>query len=398
MIFLIALPLNHNIALRMVSMFLAAIVAFQHVVSKPFPCLPVKLPLILWTVISAISLSWSVDPLFSLNELKTELVYGMVAFLSFFVLTKSEYEWKKWLQAIAIGMALTAVMAIWTNHAHLANLHLYDWHWQHGYVAYSTYLATILPCMIYFWLKKTEQQIWLKLRWALLPLLLLAGFATLNRMFWLTSGLVFMLWTWLWWTRREKRPHKGVLISVVACGVLALTFLFVTVSGQKPSDNISVQATNESISNHILNTFEHSERYDIWRFWLNRIAEKPFTGVGFGRDLPHITYADNKPQEWPDLMFAHAHNILLDYTMQIGLGGLAIFLFLLGSLLRYFWQLYRNPVEEASLIGICGITTVIAMLSKNMTDNLFWRGDALLFWALMGILMGYGRRLEESRQ
>jgi hypothetical protein len=33
------------------------------------------------------------------------------------------------------------------------------------------------------------------------------------------------------------------------------------------------------------------------------------------------------------------------------------------------------------------------MLSKNMTDDLFWRGDALLFWALMGILLGYGIRL-----
>ncbi len=397
MIFLFALPLNHNMALRMLTLFLSGALALRHVVNNPVPDVPVKLPLVLWAGIAVLSLSWSVDPLFSLSELKTELAYGMVAFFSFYVLTQSHIEWQRWLQAMVAGMMLTIVMVIWTNHNHLGNFQAYDWHWQHGFVAYSTYLATILPCLIYLWLKKSDGQILHKLRWILLPLYLFAGYATLNRMFWLTTGLVFMIWVGLWWARRDRGLHTKPLLAITICGALTLTLLFIAVAGQRPSDNVSQQAATSSISDHLRDTFEHSERYDIWRFWLTHIADKPLTGVGFGRDLPHLTYASNKPQDWPDLMFAHAHNILLDYTMQLGLVGLFAFLFLLWALLRHFWRLYRNPLEEAALIGICGMTTVIAMLSKNMTDNLFWRGDALLFWALMGILLGYGRRLEEKQ-
>jgi O-antigen ligase len=172
-----------------------------------------------------------------------------------------------------------------------------------------------------------------------------------------------------------------------------LALLFVTVAKQRPADTTAHLPGASTTSSHIVNTFESSERYDIWRFWMARIAEKPLTGVGFGRDLPHFAYADMKPREWHALMFAHAHNVLLDYALQLGVIGLAAFMFLLGALVHRFWRLYRSPLEEASLIGICGITTVIAMLSKNMTDDLFWRGDALLFWALMGILLGYGIRL-----
>lgn len=399
MIFLLALPLNHNIALRMLTLFLSGALAIRHAINNPLPEIPVKLPLALWAGIAVLSLSWSVDPLFSLNELKTELVYGMAAFFSFYVLTQSSQAWNQWLQTVAIGMALTVAMVILTNYSHLAHFQAYDWHWQHGFVAYSTYLVTILPCLIYFWLKKPEGHKFHKLRWALLPLFLFAGYATMNRMFWLSTSLVFIAWVWLWWARRERGGlHTKTLLAITVCGALTLTLLFIAVAGQRPSDNVSSQSTNNSITTHLLDTFEHSERYEIWRFWLTHIADKPFTGVGFGRDLPHLTYAGNKPQDWPDLMFAHAHNILLDFTMQLGLVGLAAFLFLLGALLRYFWRLYRNPVEEIALIGICGITTVIAMLSKNMTDNLFWRGDALLFWALMGILLGYGRHLEEAQR
>lgn len=398
MIFLAALPLNHNVALRMLTLFLSGALAIRHAVHNPFPDVPVKLPLALWAGIAVLSLSWSVDPLFSLGELKTELAYGMVAFFSFYVLTQSSQEWQRWLQAIIAGMVLTVVMMFWTNHSHLASFPAYDWHWQHGFVAYSTYLVTILPCLIYFLLKKSGGHAGYKARWVLLPLFLFAGYATLNRMFWLTTSLVFTVWVGLWWARRERGHHTKALLAVTICGALTLTVLFITVAGQRPSDNASPQAASSSISDHLRDTFEHSERYDIWRFWLTHIADKPLTGVGFGRDLPHLTYASKKPQDWPDLMFAHAHNILLDFTMQLGLVGLAVFLFLLGALLRYFWRLYRHPVEEVALIGICGMTTVIAMLSKNMTDNLFWRGDALLFWALMGILLGYGRHLEEARR
>ena len=393
-LFLLVLPLNHNMALRLLALVLAGAVAIRHALNNPTPQVPLKLPLALWAGIATLSLTWSIDPLFSLNELKTEIGYGMVAFFSFYILTHSEREWELWLQAIVAGMVATVVLALWANRANLLDFHNYDWDWQHGFVAYSTYLITILPCLIYIWLKIPREKFLRNPPWLLLPIFLLAGYATLNRMFWLASSSVFLAWTGLWWARHGRGRRSGTMLAATLGGALLLTILFVTVAKQRPADTVIRPPNANTAANHIVNTFEHSERYDIWRFWLARIAEKPLTGVGFGRDLPHFVYLDMKPKEWHALMFAHAHNVLLNYALQLGIGGLAAFMFLLGALVHRFWRLYHSPLEEASLIGICGITTVVAMLSKNMTDDLFWRGDALLFWALMGILLGYGVRLE----
>lgn len=394
LLFLVALPLNHNMALRLLSLFLAGGFAIWYALKNPIPRMPLKLPLALWAGIAALSLTWSLNPMFSFNELKTEIGYGMIAFFSFYVLTQSEREWKLWLKCIAAGMVTTAALALWANRANLADFRNYDLDWQHGFVAYSTYLVTILPVLIYMWLKTPVTKYPRNLLWLIVPLFLFAGYATLNRMFWLSSSLVFITWVGLWWIRHGRDHRTRTMLTVALGSMLVLALLFVTVAKQRPADTVIRPPNAITTSNHIADTFEHSERYDIWRFWVARIAEKPLTGIGFGRDLPHYVYTDMKPKEWHALMFAHAHNVLLNYALQLGIVGLAAFMFLLGALVHRFWRLYRSPLEEASLIGICGITTVIAMLSKNMTDDLFWRSDALLFWALMGILLGYGMRME----
>jgi O-antigen ligase len=381
-------------ALRLLALVLAGAIAIRHALNNPVPRVPLKLPLALWAGIATLSLTWSIDPMLSLNELKTEIGYGMLAFFSFYFLTHSEREWKLWVKCIAASMVTTAALALWANHTNLADFRNYDLDWQHGFVTYSTYLATILPILIYMWLKTPITKYPHNLLWLIVPLFLFAGYTTLNRMFWLTSGLVFMAWAGLWWMRHGRGQRTGTMLAVALGSMLVLALLFVTVAKQRPTDTTAHLPGASTTSSHIVNTFESSERYDIWRFWMARIAEKPLVGIGFGRDLPHFAYADMKPREWQALMFAHAHNVLLDYALQLGVIGLAAFIFLLGALVHRFWHLYRSPLEEASLIGICGITTVIAMLSKNMTDDLFWRGDALLFWALMGILLGYGMRLK----
>lgn len=393
LLFLVALPFNHNMALRLLTLFLAGILAFRLAYTNKMQ-LPLKRPFAIWTGIAAMSLIWSIDPLFSLSEMKTEIGYGMVAFFSFYTLTQGERAWKSGLYAIAAGMVATVATALWVNRTHLPDFQAYNWDWQHGYVAYSTYLATILPCLMYIWIKSVRGGALRNLSWLLLPIFLLAGYATLNRMFWLAAGLVFLIWAGLWWARHGQVRRRSAMFASTLGVALLLAALFVTVANQRPADTAPLQADTSLSSGHILNTFGNSERYDIWRFWLTRVAEKPFTGVGFGRDLPQLAYAEMKPDQWHPLMFAHAHNVLLNFALQMGIGGLSAFLFLLGVLALRFWRLYRSPLEDASLLGICGMTTIIAMLAKNMTDDLFWRGDALLFWALMGMQMGYGYYLE----
>jgi hypothetical protein len=44
------------------------------------------------------------------------------------------------------------------------------------------------------------------------------------------------------------------------------------------------------------------------------------------------------------------------------------------------------------VLGAIGLALVAAFLVKNLTDDFFNRHNALVFWALNGLLIGLGRR------
>ena len=45
------------------------------------------------------------------------------------------------------------------------------------------------------------------------------------------------------------------------------------------------------------------------------------------------------------------------------------------------------------MIGVCGIALVLGVFLRNMVNDMFVRDQALLFWALNGMLLGLGCRL-----
>ena len=381
-LFLVVLPLNHTMALRLIFLFLTAAVALRCYFKTGAPPLPLKLPLALWAGIALLSLTWSFDPLFSLTEIKAEIGYGMLAFFSFFVLTRDPDAWKIYLRALLAGLAGTfvfvAIRVIQLGHAPSYD----DWDWQHGYVSYSTYLAMALPFLFLPLLGTMDKRL-RSAAWILLPIYLWVAYLNANRMFWVSFGLVLMIFLVGAWNKMTDVNARRKLLLAGLLGIVLTGAAFLSVVQMKVSATASAGTA-------IATTFGKSERYIIWHYWLERIAERPLTGVGFARDLPHFVYA--KPAEWPPFWFAHAHNLFLDYVLQLGIPGLMVFLFLLGAMAREFWRLYRGADKEAWMVGLAGLGLLAALISKNMTDDLFWRTDALFFWASAGILLGYGKR------
>lgn len=385
-LFLLILPLNHTIALRMLTLFLSACIAFAYLRRHPIPSIPLKLPLALWAGMALLSLTWSADPRFSLNEIKTEIGYGLLAFLSFYILTDSNKTFRLWLTAIMLGLLATILFAL-KDFWQLGSWQGYEWDWQHGYVSYSTYLVTMAPFLFYLLLNPSPNRLNRYLAWLTPPLFLFIAFINANRMFWLSFAVVTAIFFGLAWLKtRHSLLGKRIVIIGLASLIIA-GIAFASVAKQKITAPKSTQAA-------VSETFQRSDRYPIWQFWSKHIAEHPWTGIGFGRDLPHYVYP--KPKEIEVLWFAHAHNLFLNYILQLGVLGLAVLLFLLGSIVQRFWIFYRSASNELSMIGICGIAVTTAMVTKNMTDDLFWRTDALLFWALVGLLLGYGARLKAT--
>lgn len=394
--FLFVLPTNHTMALRMVSLFVGLAVAMVAIRRHGMPAVPIRWPLLAWIGLALLSLLWSEKPAFTLGEIKSEIGYGLVAFFSFFVLTHTQREMRLWLHIAVASLALTLVLGMidyWTGEQQGISPYM-RWDSVHGYASYATYLVTIVPILIY-WVTNVS---W-RLRFfgtLLIATYLFVAYLLGNRMLWLSVAIAISVFAALYgwrWRHDASRFFKGLLPLVIALTISCILFLQVAIL--RPADFARPVETAVSGTDKLVQVFTKSERLYMWSYWLDRIEERPWTGVGFGRDLPHWVY--EKPADWPDLYFAHAHNIVLDYGLQMGVLGIVVLLWLFGAIAWRFFRYTTSGDETAFLVGTTGLALVIAFFSKNLTDELFWRTDALVFWSFTGILLGFGERIFATR-
>jgi len=84
----------------------------------------------------------------------------------------------------------------------------------------------------------------------------------------------------------------------------------------------------------------------------------------------------------------HAHNVFLDLVLQIGLVGLAIWIWLHVEILRLTLKRARQGGDREKAWAAAAVALVLAMLVKNSTNDLIVYGNAILFWALLGTMLG----------
>jgi O-antigen ligase len=75
--------------------------------------------------------------------------------------------------------------------------------------------------------------------------------------------------------------------------------------------------------------------------------------------------------------------------MAMGVPGMIAILLLFLTLLRKFWELSRADDRIVAMAGICGVLLVVGVVARNLTNDLFQRDLALLYWAIAGMLFGY---------
>ena len=378
-LFLFILPVNHTIALRLIALVLAWGVALQISYSKhDTPDLPLKIPIFSWAGLALLSLFWAEDPLYSLREIKDEIGYGLITFFTFFVLSKNR---KAFLFFVA---TLTAGFLFLSGTIALAHTRFGEWRAEGfpGNVGtFSTYLVTVLPFLVLTIIYN------LKHKWlayvsfiALAFLLLYTGYLTLNRAIWpatLLSGIIFGV---LYFIKAERpRAKNSALLVLFVFSGMAL-FQFISVTEEKSLTLQQPASIKLSISEDL--------RIPLWRYTVEKIAANPVLGAGFGKRV----LENELKAKFGNTNLWHAHNLFLNYALQLGVVGVAVLIFLFSSIYRECWRLYCANVEPVYLLGICGIALVTGVLAKNMTDDFFVRDNALLFWALVGMILGLGNR------
>jgi O-antigen ligase len=129
----------------------------------------------------------------------------------------------------------------------------------------------------------------------------------------------------------------------------------------------------------------------IWAAYFELARTRPWLGIGLGRMVPSRAYKlhDNADLRRIDSHAAsHAHNVLLDLVLQVGVIGLTLWLWLHVEILRLAWRRAREEGDREKAWAAAAVALVLAMLVKNSTNDLIVYGNAILFWSLMGTMLG----------
>jgi hypothetical protein len=137
-------------------------------------------------------------------------------------------------------------------------------------------------------------------------------------------------------------------------------------------------------------------RLRLWQSAWAMLSDHPWLGVGLDNFLYQYRTRYILPDAWQEPNLSHPHNILLDFGTRMGIGGIAVTLWLQLAFWRATWHLYhRQPLgeERALILGLMG--SMVATLAHGMVDNSFFLVDlAYIFFLTLGVV----GRLAASRK
>lgn len=365
------LPVGHTTAGRNLALLLLLATTLLRLLRRELALrLPLALPWLAYGSIALLSVIWSQNPDYVLTEIKVEVVFPVLVLAVAASGFRDGSDALRLAVIVALGNGflvaynlITGLTGGTTKDGLIGTLNT-------GTGNFSTYIVTVVPLLAAFaWCLWRQGR---RPAAVTLGLLLLGnGLAmhfTLNR-----QGFVAMI---------VEVVVIGLLLLYRRCDWRRLAALGAAVAVLYLALLVQIeQRTAEPARTDIASTVAEDPRWPAWRFTVGWLADHPLTGTGFGQRTFYDTYGHYFGTQ--DKTIWHAHNLLLNRAVQMGLPGLAAFLWLF---LAVPWRLRQglgsgNLARTAALVGIA---IAAGVFTKNMTDEYFIRGEGYLFWLLAG--------------
>jgi O-antigen ligase len=384
-IFLAANLFSHTVALRLVMLGLGTLLVIVALVRERLhkappsfnPVPPLWLPFALWAAWAALSYLWSVEPERTVKEFTNEIVYAALAFWMCWCAAQAKGAARVILPVVALGAVGACASAICFYFVKGIMIYPYGPHGGAG--NHSSAIVTLMPCVVTVgWLAWSNRASWI-LRACLVlgALFLLSGYTTLNRMFWLVIALQLIVFG-VMLMRRAGKYQSSTLRRPVVLAVGAVAVALVAASA-----TMLLRVQHERAEANVAMPLSADPRLALWPEVIERIGERPMLGYGFGRGMLRAALR----KDLNDNTLWHTHNLVLDAAIQSGLIGVALLAALLFLTLRQGWRLSRSRDAAAAACGVALVAVVLGMITRNMTDYLWVRQNALLYWGIVGALL-----------
>ena len=380
-IYLFVLPLAHTTALRSIAFGVSVLLLFWTWRDYATPPIPLKAPFAVWFVIALLSLIWAVYPEYSIGEIRTEILYGFLTFIVFFKATRSNRELNFWFLTLAASALIVGTFALVHS---LQGLNPYLVGMHGGTLYYAGYLNTIFPMLgVIAILRPGWQRVLLI---CLMVFLLLTAIGSTSRAVWVGFLFELAIFGGLYLKLMDVTSAVRRVAVAASIGVFVLfsaTFIYVA------KEKLSLSGGPLEI---ITQTTKSDLRPQLWADSVTFIMERPFTGAGFGR----MVLGKELVTQQKDPNHTHAHNIVLNSALQLGLLGPLILAFFFYSMVRELWKLLKSSNNELRILAIAGMSLLGGIFVQSMVEDIFVRHLAWLFWSLLGMTLGYA--MNKSRE
>jgi len=342
---------------------------------------PLNIPIAAFLVAVAIGVIWAVDFRHSLKG------YMSLGWMSIFFLTANNVrDVTRFRKLIRLLISITTIAAAYGIFQHLTRIDFFG-NVKHlnqpiprsigffdGPATFGNYMLLVLPVIIgLFSYSNTGKE----KRWLWLPALIImtAIIFSYGRGVWLSliTGLIFMA------ILRSKRLVFFVLTGII----VSCTVLFIL-----PSSKFS-----QRIIGTIKSTRPVGDRIYFLEGGLKITRDYPITGVGWGGFRK--VYPKYKPAEARE-SGCNAHNNFLDVTVDSGLLGLGIFLWLLITIYKVGFHLFKE-LDDGYFKGIAWgfLGSLTAFLIAGLSQYNFGDSEvAMLFYFLLGMVTVIPRIVE----
>ena len=370
------------------------------------PLTPLNAALLLWSISVAVGILVSADPDLTLPK-ATGLILGLTMWRYITLMGKSERLIRGMVVAyLILGLAFTIVGAASTNWV-IKVPGLINWlppkllslpesraaGVQMNQLAATIllYLPLLLSLFIQAWVQRRQQKHsywWVVL---ILPVALIL-LLTQSRGGWTAgvaaTGLLLLLWSSL---LPPSRP-RFLLRLLLFLGLLAGLLGFVIIGPERLQSLWENPAQQTIVGN--LGTVKY--RLELWKWGQVALTDFPFTGTGLG------TFRRALLRLYPTLIpvshdVAHAHNILLQVGLDVGIPGLVAYLALLILGVGLGWEVAReHEAWRGAALGLIG--SLVALHIFGLSDALApGSKPALLFWWALGLLTALHNHLPVER-
>jgi len=378
---LLVAPFRSSAGLRAAALLVAAglLAAYWWRSKAPTIQIPsglfLRTTVVVWVVVVFLYSSLGADPLTSLASWRGDVLTPLLAAIVCYSLAQTRLAVGVWLVELLLGLLVLTIMVLLEPFQSVVGKHEPRYLSVGWLSTWVVMLAALLPLA---WLIAWPRPRWARVfAIAALAAILLAAWLSANRIVWLCFGIMFLIYGTL--NFRSLGGKSSTRLALVGVGLAAAVAMFFAASSMRAAQFPEANVDGVTI-------LQKDDRQIIWTEAIEVINERPLAGHGYALEASHEALANRFADPEFKRLFRQAHNVVLNYAIQMGIPGGLVVILLVAGLAHAFWT-RRNVSPFSRGVAACGLMLVVAFFLRNMTDDFFHRHAALLLGALVGMLL-----------